>query len=76
MTTYRIDADKYQKKALNKILKALKIKFEISESILPEILDETEYQLSNKYNKKHLDESIKQIKNGQSKKVDINDLWK
>lgn len=38
--------------------------------------DETEYLLSTKANRKHLEESIQQLNEGKSKKIKTADLWK
>lgn len=43
-------------------------------SILEE--SETSYLLSTDANKKHLEESLKQAKEGKTSPVDINNLWK
>ncbi|MEQ9424100.1 MAG: type II toxin-antitoxin system Phd/YefM family antitoxin [Cyclobacteriaceae bacterium] len=38
--------------------------------------DETDYLLSSKANRKHLEESIQQFDEGKTVKVDLEDLWK
>jgi ATP-dependent RNA circularization protein (DNA/RNA ligase family) len=56
------------------ILKALKVDFEIKR--LEELMDETAYLSSSSANKKHLNDSIKNIKKGNVTKVKLEELWK
>lgn len=56
------------------ILKALKVDFEIKR--LGELMDETAYLSSSSANKKHLNDSIKNIKKGNVTKVKLEELWK
>ncbi len=63
--------DKGQLTAMKAILKALKVDFTIEKG-----MDETERVLANPAMVKRLDESIKQMKEGNGVKVSLDDLWK
>lgn len=59
---------------IKSILKALKVDFEVKGLVEP--MDETTYLSSSPANKKHLNDSIKNIKKGNVSKVKLEDLWK
>lgn len=61
--------DEAQEKALKVIFDAFEVKYEKE-------LDETEYLMSSKANKKALDESIQELEAGKGIKVSLEDLWK
>lgn len=61
--------DEAQEKALKAIFDAFEVKYEKE-------LDETEYLMSSKANKKALDESIQELEAGKGIKVSLEDLWK
>jgi hypothetical protein len=58
-----------QERALTVIFEAFNVSYEKE-------LDETEYLMSTEANKKALDESIQQLKDGKGIKIALEDLWK
>ena len=62
--------DRKQLSAVKAILKALDVAFKKGEE------DETSYLTKSVANKKALNKSIKQAKDGQTVKIAVNDLWK
>jgi hypothetical protein len=61
--------DEAEENALKVIFEAFKIQYEKE-------LDETEYLSASEANKKELNESIRQINNGEGISMSLNDLWK
>lgn len=58
-----------QEKAVKAVLEALQIEFEHE-------MDETERINSNSYLKDKIEKGLEDIRNGNTQKLDLNDLWK
>lgn len=67
ITIHPKDSD--QEKVIQMFLDALKVKYMRSE-------DDTQYLLSSAANVKHLERSIQQAENGNTRRVDLDDIWK
>ncbi len=52
------------------------LNYEYDEDLIDDKTDTTEYLLSGKAMKKHLEQSMKEAEEGKVKSISINDLWK
>jgi len=74
MVTYKVNANTVEQNIINAFFSALNIKFKIEESE-DSFSDDTAYLTSKTKNKKVLDASIKELKEGKTTKIDAKNLW-